>query len=131
MQQQTERVCTACGTHFLLGRGETRTCPGPGCGRSQVASAEPSTRRVASSMRASDRTGYRLLGRHGGQGPGRREAQTPFVVRGQKPDPQTMAIREAQRQSLAEKQAYWRAEVAEIEAKFGPLDAAALERLRG
>jgi len=128
MQQQTERVCTACGTHFMLGRGETRTCPG--CGRSQVESEEPkATGRVASSLRASDHAGYCFLGHHGRQRRGQRE--TPFVVRGQKPDPQTMVIREAQRQSLVEKRAYWKTEIAVVEDEYGPLDAGVWELLRG
>jgi len=119
----TKRICPACGGGFLLAVGVARC---PHCNHCVSAAGAPAG---ASSLRASDRAGYRFLGQHGGQRRGRRE--TPFVVRGQKPDPQALAIREAQQQSLAEKQAYWKAEIAVVEDEYGPLDAGVWELLRG
>jgi len=78
----------------------------------------------ASSLRASDRSGWRFLGQHSGGGHGR---ETPFVVKGQVPDRQALDAREAQRQLLQEKQAYWEEELATWTEEFGE---AALEKLR-
>ena len=81
----------------------------------------------ASTLRASDRKGWRFLGQHGG---GEHGQTTPFVVKGWAPDRQAAAVREAQRQSLGEKRAYWETEIAEIEAEFGPSVARRLQELR-
>ena len=75
-------------------------------------------------MRASDRKGWRFLGQHGGSGRGQ---TTPFVVKGQAPDHQAVAVRAAQRQSLKEKQVYWEEELATWTEEFGEAD---LKRLR-
>ena len=48
------------------------------------------------------------------------------MVRGQQPDLKARALQE---QGLAEKRAYWAAEVENIEAEFGPLDDVARELL--
>jgi len=77
----------------------------------------------ASTLRASDRKGWRFLGRHSDGGHGQ---TTPFVVKGQQADRKTRALQE---QSLAETRAYWAAEIEAIEAEFGPLTEGALGRL--
>jgi len=105
--------CPSCKGLLWLELGRAARCPH--CG--QVVSA--GAKAGASSLRASDRSGFRFLGQHGGS---RRERETPFIVRGQGPDQEVLAMREARRQSLREKQQYWETEVAAIEAEFGPLD---------
>jgi len=97
---------------FLLDLGVARC---PHCGR-VVSAGIPAG---ASTLRASDRKGWRFLGGHG--------QEMPFAVKGQGPDRQAMAIREAQRQSLREKRAYWEAEIEAIETEFG---AGAARRLK-
>lgn len=113
----TRRECPACGGGFLLNAGVARC---PHCNRCVSAGAGTS-----SSLRASDRKGWRFLGQHSGSS-GRQDA--PFVVKGQEPDHKIRAMQDKQ---LAEKRVYWAAEIAEIESQFGPLPPTVKERLGG
>lgn len=112
----TRRECPACGGGFLLDAGVARC---PHCGR-VVSAGIPAG---ASTLRASDRKGWRFLGQHGGNTASR---ETPFIVKGQAPDRQAKAVREAMRRTLREKMDYWQAELVDIEAEFGAVAAGKL-----
>lgn len=116
----TKRKCPACKGLLWLESGVVARCPH--CG--QVVSAALSA--GASSLRASDRKGWRFLGQHGGNAASR---ETPFMVKGQQPDREALAVREAMQRSLREKRAYWEAELRIVEDEFGPMVAAHCKNL--
>ena len=80
---------------------------------------------MSSSMRASDRKGWRFVGQHSGQ---QHTGDKPFEVRHWAPDPAIRKAREHINRALEERRQFWTEELATILAEFGPEVAARLQQ---